>query len=175
MTYIRSRPILIGNDDKSVSLMPLPLSGIDSTAAYGERWLQNLLYHHPETLPVEEIDGTYAGLIPICTEPSLGSAGYVDVLYATPSGRIAALEAKLWRNPEARRKVIGQILHYATALSQWTYSTLNAKVCAARASESKAGAPSSLFEVETRQTQVSMRHGSSTRFHEVYSAVSFCS
>ncbi len=31
------------------------------------------------------------------------------------------VEAKLWRNPEARRKVIGQILDYAKELSRWNY------------------------------------------------------
>jgi hypothetical protein len=41
------------------------------------------------------------------------------------------LEAKLWRNPEARREVIGQILEYAKELSKWDYASLDSAVRAA--------------------------------------------
>jgi len=63
------------------------------------------------------------------------TAGPLDVLYATPSGRLVIVEAKLWRNPEARRKVIGQILDYAKELSRWSYETLDAAVRRARRPE----------------------------------------
>jgi hypothetical protein len=75
--------------------------------------------------------------------------GPIDVLYATREGRIAVLEAKLWRNPEARRKVIGQILDYAKELSHWTYETLDAAVRSARRREQ--GVARSLFEVVREQ------------------------
>jgi hypothetical protein len=45
------------------------------------------------------------------------------------------VEAKLWRNPEARRKVIGQILDYAKELSRWNYETLDAAVRRTRRAE----------------------------------------
>ncbi len=38
------------------------------------------------------------------------------------------VEAKLWRNPEARRKVVGQILDYAKELSRWDYEDLQREV-----------------------------------------------
>jgi hypothetical protein len=38
------------------------------------------------------------------------------------------VEAKLWRNPEARRKVIGQILDYAKELSRWDYQDLQREI-----------------------------------------------
>jgi hypothetical protein len=66
--------------------------------------------------------------------------------FATPSGRIAILEAKLWRNREARRKVVAQILDYAKALSRWSYSTLDAQVKAARAREKSGDPATTLFE-----------------------------
>jgi|HubBroStandDraft_4_1064222.scaffolds.fasta_scaffold00671_3 hypothetical protein len=145
MPITGSCPILVGGDDTSVSLERVALSGPESTALYTERWLQNLLYRHPNALPVEEIDNSYSGLIPVCTELPVGAAGYIDVLYSTASGRIAVLEAKLWRNPEARRKVIGQILDYAKTLSQWSYSTLDAQVQAARRREGKKDSAATLF------------------------------
>ncbi|MGM0692754.1 MAG: hypothetical protein ACQEUN_05015 [Pseudomonadota bacterium] len=41
------------------------------------------------------------------------------------------MECKLWRNPEARRKVIAQILDYARAVSSWSYADLQRRVAAA--------------------------------------------
>ena len=137
-------PILISGSGSNVLLERVPLTGASGTSAYDEDWLQDLLYNHPESLPVAELNPSFVGLIPICRE-LLTPAGPIDVLYATREGRIAVLEAKLWRNPEARRKVIGQILDYAKELSHWTYETLDAAVLAAR--RRGQGAARSLFEV----------------------------
>jgi len=122
----------------------MPLRGASGTGAYDEGWLQDLLYRHPDSLPIMEINPSFAGLIPICRELST-PAGPLDVLYVTPTGRLVILEAKLWRNPEARRKVIGQILDYAKELSHWTYETLDAAVMAARRRDKEAA--QSLFEL----------------------------
>ena len=123
-------PILISGTGPGVLLQRVPLTGSAGSGAYDEDWLQKLLFSHPEAIPVAEINDTFSGLIPICRELAT-PAGPIDILYATRSGRIAVLEAKLWRNPEARRKVIGQILDYAKELSHWTYETLDAAVRAA--------------------------------------------
>ena len=117
--------------------MPLErvsLSGAESTAVYSEDWLQNLLYSHPQSLPIAEIDDSFSGLVPVCREMST-PAGPVDVVYVTPTGRPVIVEAKLWRNPEARRKVIGQVLDYAKELSRWNYETFDAAVRRARRAE----------------------------------------
>ncbi len=142
------RPILISDVNPDVLLERVPLTGESGTSAYDEDWLQNLLYKHPQALPIYEINPTFAGLIPICRELST-PAGPLDVLYATPEGRIAVLEAKLWRNPEARRKVVGQILDYAKELSHWTYETLDAAVMAARRRDE--GKAQSLFDLVKQQ------------------------
>ena len=42
------------------------------------------------------------------------------------------LESKLWRNPEARREVVGQILDYARVLKRWTYNDLQRESARAR-------------------------------------------
>lgn len=102
----------------------LPIGGGGS---YDERFMQDLVFKHPEALPVADIDRAYEGLIPVCTELNT-QAGPLDVLYVTTEGRLVVVEAKLWRNPEARRKVVGQILDYAKELSRWDYEDLQREV-----------------------------------------------
>lgn len=141
-------PILISATGPNVLLERVPLTGYSGTSAYSEDWLQDLLYKHPESLPIAEINPAFSGLIPICREMQT-PVGPIDVLYVTREGRIAVLEAKLWRNPEARRKVIGQILDYAKELSHWTYETLDAAIRSTRRRDQ--GAAQSLFEVVRAQ------------------------
>jgi len=46
----------------------------------------------------------------------------------TPGGKIVIIETKLWKNPQARREVVAQILDYAKELSKWTYEDLQREV-----------------------------------------------
>ena len=124
MNKQHSTPILIENNS-SCSLKRIPISGRDSK--YNEAFIQDLTFKHPESLPVGEIDRSYENLIPICCELST-PAGPLDILYVTPTGRIVIAETKLWRNPEARRKVVAQILDYAKELSKWSYEDLQREV-----------------------------------------------
>lgn len=144
MTTSHPLPILISESGPNILLERVPLTGASGSSTYNEDWLQDLLYKHPQSLPTAEINPAFNGLIPICRE-MMTPAGPIDVLYVTPEGRVAVLEAKLWRNPEARRKVIGQILDYAKELSHWTYETLDAAVLSARRRDQ--GQARSLFEV----------------------------
>ncbi|MGI9368497.1 MAG: hypothetical protein ACR2O2_06630, partial [Ruegeria sp.] len=66
----------------------------------------------------------YRDLIPVCTELRT-DVGRLDILFVTPSGRLALVETKLWRNPQARREVVGQVLDYAATISTWQYTTLD--------------------------------------------------
>jgi len=91
-----------------------------------EKWLQEALFEHPESLPTREIDPHIGPLIPVCMEIETGS-GPADILYVTPTGQVVLVETKLWRNPEARRAVVGQILDYAKNLTTWTYEILDEK------------------------------------------------
>ena len=134
MTSAFASPLIVRADQTSIGLERVALSGTNSTAAYDEDWLQDLLYRHPNALPIAEIDDSFSGLVPVCREMAT-PAGPVDVVYVTPSGRPVLVEAKLWRNPEARRKVIGQILDYAKELSRWNYETFDAAVRGARRAE----------------------------------------
>lgn len=85
--------------------------------------IQQLVHEHPSVLPIEEIDPTFKGAVSICRELRT-PAGPIDNLLVTPSGLPVLVECKLWRNPEGRREVVGQILDYAKELSRWTQSDL---------------------------------------------------
>ncbi len=85
------------------------------------------MFAHPSALPIAEIDRSFANAVPICTELNT-PVGPIDALYATPEGKLVILETKLWRNPQARREVVGQILDYAKELSRWAYEDLQREV-----------------------------------------------
>ncbi len=120
-------PLLISHNDSSHSLERIPLSASDSSIEYNEAWLQNLLFKHPEALPIKEIDPAFSNAVPICIELNT-PVGPIDALFVTPQGKLVVLEVKLWRNPEARRTVVGQVLDYAKELNRWTYADLQREV-----------------------------------------------
>lgn len=126
-----SRPMLVSEmgrpEEVCSALEPLPLRIGEGGALYTERWLQNLIQRHPTLLPVEQIEPALTPLVPVCTELPL-SSGYADNLMLTPDGGIVLVETKLWRNPEARREVVGQVLDYAKDLSNLSYQDLQAAV-----------------------------------------------
>jgi hypothetical protein len=74
-------------------------------------------------LPIRDVDSSFEDAVPVCTELST-SAGIIDVLLINRRGLPVVVECKLWRNPEARRKVIAQILDYAKELSKWNFADL---------------------------------------------------
>ena len=96
-----------------------------------EAWLRDLLHTHPELIPLHELDPAYGPLVPLCTELPV-KAGRVDNVFIDPRGRLTLVECKLWNNPEARRKVVAQILDYAKELGSWSANDLSAKVASRR-------------------------------------------
>lgn len=118
-----SKPIVVdGDGTTAVMLERLPLC-LGNEGLFSEKWLQDALYKNPECLPIQEIDPHIGRLIPICMELETGS-GPADILYVTATGRLVLIETKLWRNPQARREVVGQILDYAKQLTSWSYEEL---------------------------------------------------
>ena len=93
------------------TLRRIPLGIRVDDGGMDESSLRNLLFQFPLSLPIEAIDAAYSDPVPICRE-LYTSAGYVDALYINALGRLILAEFKLWRNPQARREVIGQILDY---------------------------------------------------------------
>ncbi|MFN2361965.1 MAG: DUF4268 domain-containing protein [Marinobacter sp.] len=104
-----------------------PLFRLAFNEGFSEKWLQEQLFQNPASLPFGEINPGYSEVVPLCMEMNT-SAGPIDIVYATPQGKLVIVETKLWRNPEARRKVIGQIFDYAKELQTWSYSDLQREV-----------------------------------------------
>ena len=98
------------------ALIPIPVRD----KAFQEDWLQELLYKHPSILPVNYLDESYEPLVSLGRE-----IANIDNLFVSPNGLITIVETKLWRNPEAHRTVVAQILDYAKTLSTWTYDQFN--------------------------------------------------
>lgn len=96
-----------------------------------EAWLRDFLLAHPEVLPAAAIDPAFADPVPICRELPT-PAGPVDAVFANRQGALVLVECKLWRNPQARREVVGQILDYAKEIARWRYEDLQREVSRAR-------------------------------------------
>ena len=88
---------------------------------FDEQWLQELLIANPMLLPCSELDSNWDDLIPLGREVSV-TAGSIDNLYVTSDGLICLVETKLWRNPEAHRTVVAQILDYTKDLSNMSFA-----------------------------------------------------
>ena len=99
-------------------------SALRSDLMARETQLQQILFEHPELLPIEEIDPGASKVASLCRElPLAGATGtvFLDMVGVTRRGRLVLVECKLWRNPQARREVIGQILEYAGLLRKLSY------------------------------------------------------
>jgi hypothetical protein len=121
-------------EGKAVALSPIG-SGLGVAAGLvSEADIQALVHEHPTVLPITEIDPMFVGPVPICRE-LVTPAGNIDNFMVTPSGLPVIVECKLWRNPEGRREVVGQILDYAKELSRWSSSDLQREVRRRRGGE----------------------------------------
>ncbi len=124
---MKSSPLLLNSlDDTGRRLDRIEAKPNDPK---NEAWLQELLYSHPELLPVDEFDDSYSPAIPIGREVGT-DRGPIDNLYVSPEGAITVLETKLWKNPEKHRTVVAQVIDYAKELATWDYDQLCAAVLA---------------------------------------------
>lgn len=128
---MHSQPLIV-KDLGSTAQTCLALERVTLHAGHGagrydEGWLQNLIQSHPALLPVSEIEPGLFPVIPICMELPVPS-GSIDNLMLTPDGGVVVVETKLWRNPQARREVVGQVLDYAKDLSGFSYEDLERAV-----------------------------------------------
>ena len=82
--------------------------------------LRDLLLKTPEL--IEVLDGTK---LLLTKEAGLSGGTSADLLGVTSEGDILIVEAKLAKNYEIRRKVIGQIFEYASRLWKADYATFN--------------------------------------------------
>lgn len=112
-------PCVIDGSNHARRLQRLELSD----KAIGEDFLQATLHANPEILPVGEIDPACSPLVSLGRE-----INNIDNLFVSPLGRITLVETKLWRNPEATRTVVAQVLDYATRMNKWSYVELEEQV-----------------------------------------------
>src|SRR5262252_2459694 len=125
-TYQHTAPILVAAE-RTVQLNRVEPKYESEPRSYDETFVQDLVFEHPQALPIDEIDTAYRGLVPICQELRT-PAGNIDCLFVNRSGLLCIVECKLWRNPEARREVVAQILDYAKELGRWKYEDLQREV-----------------------------------------------
>lgn len=115
-------------DNRAQALAPVRLGqSPDEDGKRREAFIQNLVHDHPGLIPMAEIEPAFSPLIAVCKELPT-PAGYLDNLWITPWGGLVLGEAKLVRNPQARREVIAQALDYARAVADWTFDDLEAAV-----------------------------------------------
>jgi hypothetical protein len=116
--------VLLGREAQVVRRVP-------QGEARSEAALRDLIADHPALLPVHEIDPSFGRLVTVTIELNLPGAGFIDVLLIDEFGRLIVVECKLWRNPQARREVVAQILDYARELSRYAYDDLQRQVAVA--------------------------------------------
>jgi hypothetical protein len=96
--------------------------------ARSENDLRDLVFAWPQMLPLHEIDPGFGRIISVAKELVIPDVGRIDALLVDERGKLIVIEAKLWRNPQARREVVGQILDYARELARFTYEDLQRQV-----------------------------------------------
>lgn len=138
MARQHATPVYIPASGPASALLAVPRV---SAGGVLEDYIQGLVHDHPSILPIGEIDPIFKGAIAVCRELQT-PAGPIDNFLVTPSGLPVLVECKLWRNAEARREVVGQILDYAKELARFTVSDLQREV----ATRLKLG-PSALFDI----------------------------
>lgn len=96
-----------------------------------EHRLRDLIHDNPVLMPIHALDPSYGRVFTVAKELSIPGVGFVDVVLADERGRLVIVECKLWRNPQARREVVGQILDYARELSRYAYEDLQRQISVA--------------------------------------------
>lgn len=117
---MRAYPFLINKDASGQRLQPIEVR----EKGYDEAWLQELLRKQPRILPVAQIEPIFYPMIPIGREVAT-ETGAIDNLFISSRGYLTLVETKLWRNPEAKREVVAQVIDYASSFSKWNYDRLN--------------------------------------------------
>lgn len=124
-------PLLVTTTPATAQSLPRRELRTREASGYDERFVQELVHHCPTVLPIAEVEPAFSPVTPVCMELPLAS-GYLDNLLVTPRGDLVAVECKLWRNVEARREVIAQIIDYAKDLQSLTYEGLETAIRQAR-------------------------------------------
>lgn len=107
---------------------PLVMTRVPQGEARREHRLRDLIFYNPAILPVHELDPGFGRIVAVTRELNVPGVGFIDVVLIDERGRLVIVECKLWRNPQARREVVGQILDYARELARFSYDDLQREV-----------------------------------------------
>ena len=108
MPRFRPSPLVVHSGSSATPLERLPRAH----AEFDEEFLQELLVEHPDLLPIRSLREDAGELVCIGREVGAGESGSIDNLYLSTGGYPVVVETKLWRNPQARREVLSQVLDY---------------------------------------------------------------
>jgi len=114
----------------------------DDPSFFEEDLLQRLIDTCPGVLPVAEFFPATAALFSLGREISVDlgdNEGLIDNLLVTNEGYLVVVETKLYRNPEAIRQVVAQILQYGMALGRIPVLELETRLAACKRSGVKSG------------------------------------
>jgi hypothetical protein len=89
--------------------------------SYSEYRIQEIIEKCPDIIPYSEINPELGKFIHLCREFQT-EVGPIDNLLLSENGEISIVETKLYQNPEARRKVVGQIFDYASVMKGTSYT-----------------------------------------------------
>jgi len=95
------------------------IKALDKIKFTEESKLQDYLEKYPSLIPLTEIAEGAPDLLCIGREVNAG-LGAADLLFIDKDGLLTIVETKLVKNPEIHRAVIGQLIEYASFISQWT-------------------------------------------------------
>lgn len=115
------KPVILDQNSRGKTLVPIE----ENQSVYNELWLQNTIDNNPEILPVSEIESVFYPLVSIGREVHTDTGGFIDNLFISPGGYITFAETKLWRNSQARREVLSQVLEYASSIKKWEYQDID--------------------------------------------------
>ena len=116
-------PLLLSNDKSGSLLFRTSMRPDPAVETYEETLLQEIIDRWPDILPICDFLPSVSSVCSLGREIPAGlgeSEGFIDNLLVTDDGHLVIVETKLWRNPDALRKVIAQTLQYGMAITQMT-------------------------------------------------------
>jgi hypothetical protein len=90
-----------------------PTKKLERTIIQQESYLQQYIYEHPDTLPLDQLQADIRPLVLVREFPT--TSGPIDALAVDQNANIYLIETKLYKNPD-KRLVLAQVLDYGAAL-----------------------------------------------------------
>ncbi len=98
-----------------------------SSRSIPESEIQKVIESCPNILPFSDLDKRLGEFTHLCREYPTPS-GPIDNVLLGDEGEICLVETKLWQNPDARRKVVGQLIDYASRVKGTPYLEFEKKI-----------------------------------------------